>query len=47
MGKFHLKLKIKSSELGKMNKIQSTKVIYRILEKELKEHIHSVQILIS
>ena len=46
-GKFHLKITIKSSELKKINKIQSTKKIYNILDKELKEYIHSIQILIN
>ena len=44
-GKFHLKLLIKSDELSKLSKIQSTKKIYGILDIELKEHIHSIQIL--
>ena len=46
-GKFHLKLRIKSDELDKMNKIESTKRIYSILNIELKEHIHSIQILLN
>ena len=46
-GKFHIKLIIKSSELKKINKIESTKKIYSVLEKELKTHIHSIQILIN
>ena len=46
-GKFHLKLTISSSELKNMTKINSTKKIYKILNKELKEHIHSLQILIN
>ena len=46
-GKFHLKLIIVSEELKNMNKIESNKKIYKILEKELKETIHSIQILIS
>ena len=45
-GKFHLKLTIMSQELKKMNKIQSTKKIYSILDKELEKYIHSIQILI-
>ena len=45
-GKFHLKLSIKSSESEKMNKIQSTKKIYSILDEELEKYIHSIQILI-
>ena len=46
-GKFHLKLLIKSSELTKFSKIVATKKIYKILEKELKEQIHSIQVLIN
>jgi len=46
-GKFHLKLRIKSDELAKLNKIESTKKIYSILNIELKEHIHSIQILLN
>ena len=46
-GKFHLKLIIASSELKSMNKIESNKKIYKILDLELKEYIHSIQILIS
>ena len=46
-GKFHLKVMIKSNELKKMTKINSTKKIYSLLDKELKEFIHSIQILIS
>ena len=46
-GKFHLKLTIVSEELNKMTKIESNKKIYKILDKELKDFIHSIQILIS
>ena len=46
-GKFHLKIKIKSKELNKMSKIENNKKIYKILEEELKNNIHSIQILIS
>ena len=45
--KFHLKLIITSDYLKKKNKIQSTKEIYKILEEELKDNIHSIQILIN
>ena len=45
-GKYHLKLIITSSELKQMNKIESNKKIYKVLEKELKDFIHSIQILI-
>ena len=46
-GKFHLKLNIVSDELKKMSRIESNKKIYKVLDKELKEMIHSIQILIS
>ena len=45
-GKFHLKITIKSNELKEISKIESTKKIYKILNDEIKEYIHSVQILI-
>ena len=45
-GKYHLKLIITSYELKQMNKIESNKKIYKVLEKELKDFIHSIQILI-
>ena len=46
-GKFHLKIIISSKELETMNRIESNKMIYKILDKELREYIHSIQILIS
>ena len=46
-GKYHLKIIIISAELKKMNKIESNKKIYKILDQELKESIHSIQILIN
>ena len=45
--KLHLKITLKSDELKNMNKIESNKKIYKLLEKELKESIHSLQILIN
>ena len=45
-GKFHLKISLISSELKTMSTIESNKKIYKILDKELKEFIHSIQILI-
>ena len=47
VNKFHLKLIIKSSELKRMKKIESTRKIYSILKEELDEYIHSIQILIN
>ena len=46
-GKFHLKISLESNELKKINKIESNKKIYRVLHKEIKEFIHSIQILIT
>ena len=46
-GKFHLKINLKSIELKKMSRIESNKKIYKILNKELKDFIHSIQILIT
>ena len=46
-GKFHLKINLKSIELKKMNRIERTKKIYKILDNELKKFIHSIQILIT
>ena len=46
-GKYHLKLIIVSQELKKMSKIESNKKIYKVLDKELKETIHSIQIQLS
>ena len=42
--KYHLKISIKSEELKKMNKIESNKKIYKILNYKLKNFIHSIQI---
>ena len=46
-GKYHLKIIIISKDLEKMNKIESNKKIYKILDFELRKFIHSIQILIS
>jgi BolA protein len=46
-GKFHLKLTIKSHELDELSKIESTKKIYSIIDSELKDYIHSIQILLN
>tara|TARA_B100000427_G_scaffold239_1_gene226 strand:+ start:4103 stop:4363 length:261 start_codon:yes stop_codon:yes gene_type:complete len=44
--KFHIKLKISSNILKNKNRIESNKIIYKILEYELKNYIHSLQIFI-
>ena len=43
-GKFHIILSIESAELRKKNKLYSTRFIYKILDSELKNYIHSLQI---
>ena len=43
--KFHIKLKIKSKTLKNMSRIDSNKFIFRLLDKEIKSYIHSLQIL--
>tara|TARA_Y100001970_G_scaffold13271_1_gene15104 strand:+ start:1472 stop:1732 length:261 start_codon:yes stop_codon:yes gene_type:complete len=45
--KFHIKIIITSKYLKEKNKIESTKKIYKILEEELKNSIHSIQILVN
>ena len=46
-GRYHLKIILNSNELKVLSRIESNKRIYKILDKELKENIHSIQILIS
>ena len=46
-GRYHLKIILNSNELKVLSRIESNKRIYKILDKELKEYIHSIQILIS
>tara|TARA_Y100001970_G_C14133469_1_gene802991 strand:- start:385 stop:645 length:261 start_codon:yes stop_codon:yes gene_type:complete len=43
--KFHLKLTIYSNELKKISKLDATKKINKILQEEIKNYIHSIQIL--
>ena len=45
-GRFHLRITIESKELKEISKIESNKKIYKILADEIKEYIHSIQILI-
>jgi BolA protein len=46
-GRYHLKIILSSSELKALSRIESNKRVYKILDKELKEYIHSIQILIT
>tara|TARA_B100000073_G_scaffold220984_1_gene183936 strand:+ start:314 stop:574 length:261 start_codon:yes stop_codon:yes gene_type:complete len=43
--KFHIKLIVFSNDLKKRNKLDATKKVYKILEDEMKNYIHSIQIL--
>ena len=43
--KFHIKLKIRSEKLKNISRIESNKLIFRLLHKEMKNYIHSLQIL--
>ena len=43
-GKFHILLLIESAELKEKNKLYSTRFIYKILDNELKNNIHSLKI---
>ena len=43
--KFHIKLTINSEKLKNMSRIESNKIIFRLLDKEMKNYIHSLQIL--
>ena len=45
--KFHIKITIISDELKAKKKIDSTKKIYNILDNELKNYIHSIQLSIN
>ena len=45
-GKFHLKISIESKELNKICKLESNRIIYKIMNEEIKLYIHSLQILI-
>ena len=46
-GRYHLKIILSSNELKALSRIESNKRVYKILDRELKEYIHSIQILIS
>ena len=45
--KCHLKIKIMSSELKLKKKIESNRYIYSILQEEIKNNIHSIQLIIN
>ena len=45
--KFHLKITIESSELKTKKKIDANRYIFTILDKELKNYVHSIQLFIN
>ena len=45
--KFHLKLIISSNEVKKISKLEATKKVHKILQEEIKNYIHSIQILFN
>ena len=45
--KFHLKLTIFSNQLKSIGQIEATKKIHKILQVEIKNYIHSIQILFN
>ena len=45
--KFHLKIEIESLELKSKKKLDSNRYIFSIINNELKEYIHSIQLFIN
>ena len=45
--KFHLKITIESPELTTKKKIDANRYIFTILDKELKNYVHSIQLFIN
>ena len=46
-GKYHIKIFIKSKDLANNNKLENFKLIQKILEKEIKPNIYSLQLKIN
>ena len=46
-GKFHIKIVIGSKELKDLSKISSNKKIFKILDDEIKNYIHSIEIILN
>ena len=42
--KFHIKILIESNYLNKLDKIKRSRIIYKLLNNELKNYIHSIQL---
>ena len=47
LDKFHIKIKIKSNELNNFSKIEATRKLHSLLKTEIKNNIHSLEILFS
>ena len=47
LGKYHLKIIIKSIKLLDQNRLKNSKLIFKIIENELKNYIHSIQLKIN
>ena len=47
INKFHIKLTIESEYFKKISKLEASKKIHKIIEYEIKNFIHSIQILIK
>ena len=47
LDKFHIKIKIKSNELNNLSKIEATRKLHSLIKVEIKNHIHSLEILFT
>ena len=45
--KYHLKLSITSKDLKLEGKLKANRIVYKILDNEIKKYIHSIQVLIN
>ena len=46
-GKFHIKVSLESKELKELSKVNRNRKIHKILDNEIKNYIHSLQIIIN
>ena len=44
IGKFHFHITIKSNDLKKLSKVDRFKKVYKVLDQEMDQHIHSLQL---
>ena len=45
--KFHLKITLNSIKLKSKKKVDANKCVFKILDQELRDHIHSIQLFIN